>query len=88
MLELAAISAPVPLWLEDIKASYTTDAKAQDLLTKLVVSSSAAPNFTLNQGLLRYKGRLWIGADSTLHLKIIEVLHASLVGGHSGFLAT
>lgn len=55
VVDLSAISAPVPSWLEDVKASYINDPKAQELLTKLAVSSTADPHFTLHQGLLQYK---------------------------------
>jgi len=60
--ELHAISAPVPLWLEEIiKDSYATDSKCQSLLTKLTVSPDADPHFKLQQELLHYKGRFWVG---------------------------
>jgi hypothetical protein len=32
---------------------------------------------------LRYNGRLWIGADSDLKLKLLSALHDSPIGGHS-----
>jgi hypothetical protein len=35
----------------------------------------------LHQGLLRYKGRIWVGNDTVLQHKIIEALHDSPVGG-------
>ena len=78
----------MPSWLEDVKASYTNDPKAQDLFTKLAILACSDPHFTLHQGLLRYKGRIWIGSDLTLQHKILEAFHCSAVGGHSGFPAT
>jgi hypothetical protein len=86
--ELHAISAPVPLWLEEIKDSYATDSKCQSLLSKLTVSPDADPHFKLQQGLLRYKGRIWVGPNAVLQHKIIEALHDSPVGGHSGIPAS
>lgn len=74
--------------MDDIVASYSDDAKAQELLTKLAVSSSADSQFSLHQGLLRYNGRVWVGSDSALEQRIISAFHASAVGGHSGFPAT
>ena len=64
--ELSSISTPVPLWLEDVKNSYTADSQCQELLVKLAVSSSSNTPFSLHQGLLKYKGRIWVGADSAL----------------------
>jgi hypothetical protein len=86
--ELSAVSAPVPSWLHDIKVSYESDTRAKELLTKLAVSQHAEPHFSLQQGLLRYKGRIWIGDAATLQHKIIEAFHSSAVGGHSGFPVT
>lgn len=85
---IQAVSTAQPLWLQEVLNSYTVDDKAQELLTKLAVSPSAEPDFTLTQGLLRYKGRIWVGANSGLHTKLIEAFHASPIGGHSGIQAT
>lgn len=64
--ELCAVSASVPSWMTDIQGSYASDAKAQALLMKLVVSASAEPHFSLHNDILRYKGRIWVGANKTL----------------------
>lgn len=39
--------------------------------------------FTLQDGLIKYKGRVWIGSNSALQAQILASLHASAVGGHS-----
>ena len=57
-------------------------------MTKLAVSATSKPNFSLHQGLLRYKGRIWVGPDVILQQRIIMAFHSSPVGGHSGFPAT
>jgi hypothetical protein len=43
---------------------------------------------TLHAGLLRYKGRLYIGKDAELKQQIMHSLHASAIGGHSGVVAS
>ena len=86
--ELSAISAPVPSWLDAIIQSYASDARAQELMAKLAISANSEPNFSMHQGLLRYKGRIWVGPDVILQHKIITVFHSSLVGGHLGFPTT
>lgn len=65
-------------------AGYSSDPQAQDYLAKLSVDPSAVPNFTLHNGLLRYKNRIWLGNNKTLQQKVIHALHTSAVGGHSG----
>lgn len=87
-VDLLSISTAVPSWLDDITASYASDPKAQELLAKLSVAGSAGPNFSLQQGLLRHHGRIWIGADASLQQRIIAAFYDSAIGGHSGFPAT
>jgi transposase InsO family protein len=86
--ELMAISVPLPVWFEDIKASYSDDAKCKTLLAKLALSPDAEPPFQLHQGLLRYKDRIWVGNDGALQHKIIDAFHSSPIGGHSGVPAS
>jgi hypothetical protein len=64
--ELTIVSTPVPSWLDEVKLSYDTDPKATELLAKLVVSTMGEPNYTLHQGILRYKGRIWVGTNNSL----------------------
>lgn len=74
--------------MNGIQGSYTSDAKSQSLLSKLAVSASAEPHFSLQNGILRYKGRIWVGTDKALQQQLIQAFHSSPVGGHSGFPAT
>ncbi|WVZ83842.1 hypothetical protein U9M48_030940 [Paspalum notatum var. saurae] len=84
----AAISTSSPQWLTQVVDSYSQDARAQDLMAKLSVDPTAVPHFTFKDGLLRYKQRIWLGADSTLQNKILSAFHQSAIGGHSGVPVT
>lgn len=86
--QLIAISESTPQWLDEIVASYQTDPKATDLLTKLAVSSEQDQYFTLVNGLIRYKGKIWLGSSTELQSRVFHALHSSTVGGHSGAPAT
>lgn len=47
------------------------------------------PNpYTEFQGLIRYKGRICLGSEGEWRQKILEELHGSSLGGHSGITAT
>ena len=80
------ISRSYPVWLEDVVASYAADDKTIELLQALAVNPSAKPNFQLIQGLLRYKGYIWVGNSVELHDKIFSAFHDSPIGGLLGFL--
>ena len=77
-----------PAWLQEIMNSYYNDPSATTILQKLAVDPTSDPKFTLHGGLLCFKKRIWIGSDKSLQHKIINSLHPSSAGGHSGFLVT
>jgi len=39
-------------------------------------------------GVLRYKNRIWLGHDKSLHQQVISAMHSSALGGHSGIRVT
>jgi hypothetical protein len=86
--ECQAVSAVVPQWLTHVQTSYDKDPEALSLIAKLSLDPTAAPHFILKEGILRYKGRIWLGDDPELKNKVLSTLHTSTIGGHSGILAT
>lgn len=58
--ELAAVALARPTWLEAIRASYQQDAVAQQLMTRLALDSTSDPGFELSDGVIKFKGRIWI----------------------------
>jgi hypothetical protein len=59
----AALSAVTPSWADTVANSYLQDTQAQDLLAKLALDGSSVPHFSLKDGILRYKNRIWVGFD-------------------------
>jgi ribonuclease HI len=82
--ECIAIPSCSLSWLEEVVATYAEDQQVQDIITKLTVQAGSVPNFTFNNGLLRYKNRVWIGKVPALQTKLMAAFHDSAVGGHSG----
>lgn len=70
-----------------IEESYKLDLNFQQLLSKLSQGQNIH-NFSLVDGLLRRKGKIVIGPDDNLKKSILEWLHSSHQGGHSGRDAT
>lgn len=85
--DIFALSVVKQVWLQDIQAGYQQDHQALQLLTELSVQSPLG-FYTLQDGLIKYKGRVWIGSNSTLQAKILFSLHNSVVGGHSSLEVT
>jgi hypothetical protein len=60
----------------------------QQLLSKLSINPLNDKGYSLKDGILRYKGRIWEGANPTAQAHILQALHSSGIGEHSGQLAT
>ena len=83
-----AVSTCSPAWLENLVQGYQEDVTAKTLLEELILSDSPVRGFSLSNGVIRYKGRIWIGSNSLAQQHVLQALHSSGVGGHSGFYAT
>jgi hypothetical protein len=79
-----ALSSAVPLWIHDVQPSYVDDVKWRELEKQLHIKPDSVPHFTLTNGLIRYKGRLYIGSKTDLRSNLIQSFHYSALGGHSG----
>lgn len=84
----AAVSVVSPQWIQEVVDGYQQDPSALSMIAKLSIDSIAVPHFTLSNGLLRYKSRIWIGVNPALQLKLLHACHSSAIGGHSGVPAT
>ena len=69
---LQAVSMVRPDWLQEVLHSYTTDSRAQKLLTQLAIQSPDMAGYSLDNGIIRYKNKLWIAQNSALQTKIIS----------------
>ncbi|KAL3510317.1 hypothetical protein ACH5RR_029718 [Cinchona calisaya] len=82
--EVYAITTVRLAWLKEVSTIYTLDSKSTQLLQELVVDASELPNYNYEQGIIRYKGRVFAQGSSHLRGKLIGGMHDSLLGGHSG----
>jgi hypothetical protein len=82
------VSSCKPDWLQEVLNTYTTDPTTTELLQTLAVHSPNDKGFYLEKGLIKHQGRLYIGANMALQMKLIASLHDCTVGGHSGIHAT
>ena len=86
--QCCAISVLKPQWCQAVLDGYLDDTESKELLAKLSLNPVAVPDFELHDGLLRYKGKIWLGNNVTLHHTVMTAMHCSAVGGHSGFPVT
>ena len=70
------------------KVSYNTDHEYQQLFEALADVGSTPVGFTLHNGLLFYKGHIFLNHSSSLKPLVLQHVHNSPCGGHSGYLKT
>lgn len=85
--ELLVVSQYKPVWLGAVTQGYLQDTISSEKLAQLTVASPQG-NYSLHKGLIRHNGRIWIGANTKIQQEILQALHSSPIGGHSGFHAT
>ena len=86
--QLQALSISTPAWLADVTAGYASGPESSKLLQELSINPQSHQPFTLQNGVIRYSGRIWVGNNHQLQQRIISALHDSALGGHSGFPVT
>lgn len=86
--QCSALSVVLPQWLSIVSSRYDSDDYSKELLTKLSLDPIAVPHYSLTNGVLYYKKRIWVGSSPDLRLRLPAAFHSSAIGGHSGFPAT
>lgn len=86
-LEVYALSTTQSVWLQELVDSYVTHPATAQLLASLAINNSQG-HFSLHNGVISYKSRIWVVSAPQLQSKIISALHSSAIGGHFGFLVT
>lgn len=86
--QVLVISSVTPQWIQDAISGYKSDPVSSELLSKLAIDADSVPNYTLNSGIIKFKGKIWLGSNTALHHKVFSALHSSPMGGHSRAPAT
>lgn len=86
--ELSALSEPIMGSLTEIAAECRSHPSMQSIIIGLQSDPSSKRFFTLQDNILRYKGRIVVAPGSSWCARLLEEYHASPTAGHSGFLRT
>jgi hypothetical protein len=78
-----AVSAVVPIWIQEVLNSNHTDAEAVSMLQQLVVASPNGAGYSLVDGVIKYKTKIWIGNNTALQTKLITVFRCHLLHGRT-----
>lgn len=83
-----AITQVQPLWMERVIKNYGEDEEIQEILASKLIDNQSYPDYTLNGGISRYRGRICIRRQKKIKEMIMIALHDSPLGGHSGIQVT
>jgi RNase H-like domain found in reverse transcriptase/Reverse transcriptase (RNA-dependent DNA polymerase)/Integrase zinc binding domain len=86
--QLFAFSELTPQWVYDIINSYTNDPWIQTLHSKLVSQAQEEHHLSVHQGLIRFKGKICVGTAANWRQLMLQEVHDSAIGGHSGTSVT
>lgn len=66
------VTSVVPQWMDQVLNSYEADTFSQQLLLTLATTTDNTGPYTLQSGILRYKGHVWVGSCEALQIQIIS----------------
>lgn len=87
-VECAAMVTSCGVSWEFVKSFIDQDDGLQKLISQLTQGDSVPKWFSMENGVLRYKGRVVIPSKSELTARLLREYHDSPVGGHAGDLKT
>jgi hypothetical protein len=83
-----AITVPHLDFIHTFKQQLVQDTEFQQFLVKVQNQPDDYPDFAILDGLLFFKGKLFIPPNSPLKQALLEEFHSSTIGGHSGIHRT
>ena len=72
---LYIISFPTPTWVAELKASYGTDSAIKNIVAAFQEGNNPPKGVSLVDGLLFFKGRIYLGSNSPLKSSILHHVH-------------
>jgi hypothetical protein len=82
------LTTVTPTWIDDIKNSYSQDTDCLNLIAQGTAGTTLPKKYTFHAGILSFNGRIVVGADNLLKNKLMDTIHSSPMGGHSGIRAS
>lgn len=70
--------------MHDVAASYEGDPQVHDIILSLSIDLQGPSIWHYSVGILRKKGKVYIGMNGDLRHRLIASFHDSSSGGHSG----
>lgn len=85
--EVAALSVTIPTWIKEVIDSCENGDFSQKCISYCLMGTSTAGEMSYQNGILKIKGKLYVGVGNDIRKKLIEELHSSQQGKHFGMQA-
>jgi len=82
--QLQMLTIPQFVFLRDLKDSLLLDPDFILMRDKCLSDPSSHPQFKLQDGLLLYRGKIWLSNKSTFVPLLLREFHETPIGGHAG----
>ena len=69
---LCMVFFPTPAWLTELKASYGSGQKVQGIFQASRLGEEVPKGFSIQNGLLLYKGRIYLGSCDALKVAVLQ----------------
>ena len=83
-----ALSSPQLDWLDELKEDMSTNPWIREIIQKVEAGHSSVTQYSIIDGILRYKNRIVVGATSNWRAKVLFDMHSTPIAGHTGYLRT
>ena len=80
------MSKLLPDWIGEVKQSYEGSKLAEEVKKSISEARGGQDGWEEEEGVLRKKGRLYVGTAGNARARIAQELHGTATGGHSGIL--
>ncbi|KAK2387384.1 hypothetical protein QL285_061173 [Trifolium repens] len=87
-LECMVITIPHWDFIQHLQHTFQADTSLQELLKKVETTPADFPGFKVTHGMLYFREKLYIPADSPIKELLLTEFHSSPIGGHSGVQKT
>ena len=74
--------------MKQLKQEWQQDVEIQRLIQEIQADPTSHSKYSWEHDLLKYKGRLWLGKNSSLKPILLKEAHAGVEGGHSSVKKT
>lgn len=63
---LTTVTSFQPSWMDDLLASYNSNPQTMRLLEQLAIREDPKGRFKLQQGVIHFRGRIWLGGSTEM----------------------